>query len=149
MREQRLEIDELWRSVNREMHIFMRHIHQGCELPFMTLVLMRHIDREPGITVIELARRSGSAKSHVSKMVDQLGRQGFVEKRPDPDDQRLVRLYLTRSAREAMAELQGRVRDAWTQVVNELPEGQLDDVVRGLRIFLSTLETLNKKATQS
>ncbi len=148
MREERLEVGELWRSVNREMHLFMRRVFQGGELPFMALVLLRHINREPGVSLVELARRSDSAKSHVSKMIEHLERQGFVEKRPDPDDQRLVRLHLTKAARDVMAETEARAQEAWSRVVDEVPEGQLDDVMRGLRILMGALETLNRKDGQ-
>lgn len=98
------------------------------------------------MTIGELARRSGTVKSHVSKMMEQLVRQGYVEKRTDPADQRLVRVYVTRSA--AVAEMETRAREAWSGVVDEIPEAQLEQVVRGLRILLAALEQANGKANQ-
>lgn len=141
----RAEISELWRTANREIHDRFRQAFRGCELPFGALILLRHINQQPGVPVSELARQSGTVKSHVSKMVEQLVRQGYVEKRTDPADQRLVRVYVTQSAADTMAEMEARAQDAWSGVVAEVPEGQLADVARGLRILVAALEKANGK----
>lgn len=145
MSQQSVVIGELWRGLNREMHCFMKRLFEGSGLPPMAMFLLRHVDREPGITVVELARRSEAAKSHVSKMTEQLERLGFVEKRPDPGDQRLVRLYLTSVARDRMAYMEARIEEAWRRVIQEVPEGQVDDVTRGLRVLLGALEAVNRQ----
>ncbi|MGE5589695.1 MAG: MarR family winged helix-turn-helix transcriptional regulator [Bacillota bacterium] len=145
MSEQRVEIGELWRSLNREMHVFMKRLFEGSGLPPMAMFLLRRIDREPGITVVELARRSDTAKSHVSKMTELLERQGLLEKQPDPGDQRLVRLYLTKAARERMADMEARIQEAWQRVIQEVPDGQVADVIRGVRVLLGALEAVNRR----
>jgi len=142
------EIGELWRSINRGIHEHFRQAFRGCDLPPGAWILLRHIEQQPGVTINELARRSGTVKSHVSKMMEQLVRQGYVEKRTDPADQRLVRVYATRSAAEAMAEMNGRANEAWAAVVAEIPKGQLAEVVRGLKILLEALEKSQRKATR-
>lgn len=141
----RAEISELWRTASREIHDRFRQAFRGCEIPFGALILLRHIDRQPGVAVNELARQSGIVKSHVSKMVEQLVRQGYVEKRTDPADQRLVRVYVTQSAADSMAEMETRAHGVWSAVLDEVPEGQLADVARGLRIVVAALEKANGK----
>ena len=142
---QRTEVGELWRKINKDIHHRFRDAFRGCDLPFGGLLLLRHIGRQPGVTVGELARRSGMVKSHVSKMLEQLVRQGYVERRADPADKRLVRAYVTQSATDRMAEMEARAQDAWSAVMDEVPEAQLEDVARGLRILLAALETANGK----
>lgn len=56
-----------------------------------------------GVIVSELARHTEAAKSHVSNVIDQLVERDCVEKRPDPGDQRLQRLYVTRAAQRALS----------------------------------------------
>ena len=145
MPEPRVEVGELWRSVNREIHEHFRQAFRGSDLPFGVLFLLRHVDRQPGVTVSELARQAGIVKSHVSKMMEQLFRQGYVEKRADQADQRLVRVYVTQSGRRSMAEMEACAQDAWSSVMDEVPEARMEDVVRGLRILLSALEKSNGK----
>lgn len=129
------EIGELWRAVNREIHERFRQAHRGHDVPVMALVLLRQIAMEPGLTVSELARRAGTVKSHVSKMIDQLGARGFVEKRADPNDQRLVRVYSTRT----VGEIEARARAIWAEVLAEMPEAQASEVAAGLRILVAAL----------
>lgn len=145
MPELRKEIGELWRDVNREVHERFRQAFRQSEMPVIALVLLRTIGHHPGVTIGELARRSGTVKSHVSKTVERLERQGFVEKRQDPEDQRLVRLFLTHLADELTAEMESRAMVVWSGITDAVPEGQLHDVMRGLRILRDALESSKEK----
>lgn len=145
MPELRKEIGELWHGVNREVHERLRSAFRESDLPIMALILLRTIDHRPGVTIGELARRSGTAKSHVSKTVERLAQQGFVDRRPDPDDQRLVRLFVTAAATETIKEMENRARVVWYGVTAGLPSDQLEEVRRGLRILLQALESTKEK----
>lgn len=48
-----------------------------------------------GMTQTELSEHISIARSPLGKIVDQLESRGFVERRDDPDDRRINRLYLT------------------------------------------------------
>ncbi|MHB0884828.1 MAG: MarR family winged helix-turn-helix transcriptional regulator [Bacillota bacterium] len=139
------EIGDLWWAINRRLHDRFREAFRGSELPPMALVFLRHIDHSPGVTIGELARRSGTVKSHVSKMVEHLVRQGYLEKRADPADQRLVRVYASKLAAETKSAMEARAREAWLGVTGEIPEGQLESVVGSLRTLLEALERSNAK----
>lgn len=145
MPDMRHEIGELWHKVNREVHEHIRHAFRGSELPPVTLILLRYIRKEPGITVGELARKSDMVKSHVSNMVEQLVRQGLVEKRTDPSDQRLLRLFVTQAAVDFTAAMEARSRKAWASVMEALSEEELADVLRGLIILVKALERSKTK----
>lgn len=138
------EVSTLWRSVNRLMHDRFRQAFQGCELHPGAMFLLRSISQEPGLTIAELTRRSGTVKSHVSKMADQLVSQGYVEKRADPADQRLTRIYATRAAADIVANVEERAGEAWAGVAKAIPADQREHVVRGLHVLLSALEKANK-----
>lgn len=145
MPEQRDELAQVWRDVNREMHDAFRQGFSGYDHSPVTLILIRVTAHEPGITLSELARRAGIAKSHVSKLVDQLVQQGYFEKRPDPADQRLVRLYLTVRAGEIKRELEGRALSVLSGIVSEMPEHEVEAIVHGLRLLRSALTKSNEK----
>ena len=50
---------------------------------------------ERGLSLSELSRRMGLAHSTVSGIVSRLERRDLVERRPDPDDRRFIRIELT------------------------------------------------------
>lgn len=140
----RTELSHLLRQVNRQMHERFRHAFRNAKLQPHVFFMLKQVTQEPGVTVSELARRLSLVKSHVSKTIDLLDRQGYVEKRADESDQRLVRLYATPAAAELMAESEQIARQAWAEMVVGVPPEQLDTVVTGLRILLAAMEQPTK-----
>jgi len=68
-----------------------------------------------GLTHGELATRLHIQPSTVTKMIQRMERAGFVECRPDPDDQRVSRVYLTAAGRAIQAE----VKQVWRTMEDE------------------------------
>lgn len=58
-----------------------------------------------GITQRELSERVGATEATTVSMIRRLVRDGLVERRPDPDDARKVRIVLTPRARRLQARL--------------------------------------------
>lgn len=145
MPEPRVEFAELWRSVNREIHDHFRQAFRGSDLPFGTFMLLKHICRQPGVTVSELARQVGMVKSHISKKMEELVRQGYVEKRTDQADQRLVLVYVTAAGESRLSEMEACAKNVLAGIMDEVPEGEWEDVLRGLRTLRGALEKANSK----
>ncbi|MBO2521925.1 MAG: hypothetical protein CW345_09035 [Firmicutes bacterium] len=133
-----VEIAVLWRHVNREMRALMLRAGKEYELPPFSFMLLRHIKEEPGVTLSELARRVGAAKSHISTTVEHLVKEGYVEKRSDPSDQRVVRLHVTEAARSFFASLGDRARGVWAVVLEEY-DGPSEEVARFLQALLEAV----------
>jgi MarR family transcriptional regulator, organic hydroperoxide resistance regulator len=58
-----------------------------------------------GITQQELAERLLVTKGNVVGLIDRVSAAGWVERRPDPEDRRANRLYLTDAARTLLSEV--------------------------------------------
>jgi DNA-binding MarR family transcriptional regulator len=54
---------------------------------------------EDGLRMGELGRRARLSKQTMTQMIRQLETEGLIERRPDPDDARASRVFLTRRAR--------------------------------------------------
>lgn len=144
-----LEIAQLWRHVNRHMRSLFRNTVGTLDLQPFSFLLLRHIDETPGITVSELSRRVGASKSHTSTITEQLVQEGYVEKRTDPADQRLLRLYGTELAKETLDRFGARAEAFWTAVFEEFPSDELKDVERVLHRLLEALERFNAAGTRN
>lgn len=140
------EIARLFHQIQREIRERMRRSFRDCQLPFGALHLLKEVQGEPGVTVNEVARRTGLAKSHVSKMLDHMVQHGYVSKETDPADQRLLRIYLTPAGREMAEDLERRVRRVWAEVVEAVPESQVDEVLRGLRAMHAAVTASDREA---
>lgn len=143
------EIAHLWHHVSRQMYELFRTTVQQFDLPSMAYPMLRQIHHEPGITVSELSRRLGTAKSHVSELADLLVREKFIEKRSDPQDQRLLRLYLTSTALEGLNAMRERANELWNALLEELPEGAAEELLRFLRTFHAALVRVNRKIQET
>ena len=70
----------------------------------------------PGITQDQLARRIFINKSNVARQLAILEEDGYVERRPSPDDKRAIQVFPTQKARDAMPEII-RIFRAWEAFV--------------------------------
>lgn len=72
---------------------------RGGLTPAQTTV-MSAVVRAGGITLKDLSKTVGLAHSTVSVMVDRLAKRGMVEKRPDAEDGRFIRIWPTAAVSE-------------------------------------------------
>ena len=80
-----------------------------------TFQALWHLSSEGAQTHKAMADRAGCAPSNVTRLVDRLEKQGFVERTPLADDRRVVLATLTaegRSALEGASKALGTVQDA-------------------------------------
>lgn len=68
------------------------------------LGVMRLLAARDGLKSSEVAARGWWTAGTVTSVVDTLVRDGYVERRRDPGDRRVVRLYLTEPGRQKVAE---------------------------------------------
>jgi DNA-binding MarR family transcriptional regulator len=75
--------------------------------------LMSQLERHPeGLKMKELSHRMMVTGGNVTGIVDQLAREGLVERAPEPGDRRALRVRLTRAGDKAFAEM-ARVHEEW------------------------------------
>lgn len=67
-------------------------------LPPSELEVMRQLDRQPGLSLGEVAEELGLQPSNASATVRSLALRGLVERRPDENDGRVTRLIPTDEA---------------------------------------------------
>lgn len=56
---------------------------------------LEQLEYEDGLRLVDLAARAGISAQSMGELVDDLEIKGYVERRPDPDDRRAKRIYLT------------------------------------------------------
>ncbi len=104
----------LLESHNRMLAELRRRLAEDCTLPRFDL--LANLEREDGQTLAALSRRMLVTAGNLTGLVDRAERDGVVERRPDPGDRRLSRVFLTSRGRDL---IQG-VIPAHAQHVSEL-----------------------------
>jgi DNA-binding MarR family transcriptional regulator len=94
-------------------------------------VLFALWDQE-GLTHTELAERLQNTPATITKMIQRMEKAGFVQRRPDANDQRVSRVYLTEAGRA----IQARLQAIWDTMEAETFAGLSDEERLLLRRFL-------------
>lgn len=98
---------------------------------------------QEGMTHTELCKRLGVQPSTITKMIKRMEKVGFVERRSDPSDQRLSRVYLTDRGRA----VQNEVNQVWGRIESETFEGfTVEEQVLLRRFFMHMRDNLARFA---
>jgi DNA-binding MarR family transcriptional regulator len=118
-----------------------RQLSRECTLPRFDL--LANLEREDGQTLAALSRRMLVTAGNLTGLVDRAERDGVVERRADPRDRRLSRVYLTERGRALVTELLPRHAENVGALLSGLDAGER----RELRRLLGKLrDTLNPKS---
>lgn len=88
-----------------------------------------------GLTQSELAERLHRSPATITHMLQRMEKAGFVERRPDPKDQRVSRVYLTEAGRA----IQGQVQQVWGELEGCAFAGFSDEERVALRGYLERI----------
>jgi DNA-binding MarR family transcriptional regulator len=105
-------------------------------------LLMRFVAASDGQSQQTLAEQLGVPASRMVALVDHLEEMGLVERRPDPEDRRVRRLFITRKGRSVLEKAGKIAIDYETQLcagINREEREQLIDLLRRLQVTQTDL----------
>ena len=90
------------------------------------------LSREPGLSQNGLAAQLRLEKSTVSRIVTLLERRGWVERRRDKSDTRIVHVHLTRDGQDAAANLAASRQAKFSNIFTAIPAAERATVLHAL-----------------
>jgi MarR family transcriptional regulator, transcriptional regulator for hemolysin len=123
--------------------LLRRNFHQRVQSLGLTQAQWRaitHIAHGEGCNQISLAEILEVKPITLSRLIDRLQASGWVERRTDPDDRRVMRLYLTEKARPLQEKMQELALQTRRQALADLSEeeyGQLFGILKKMKANLS------------
>jgi DNA-binding MarR family transcriptional regulator len=100
--------------------------------------LFPHISRE-GIRLTELADRIGVTKQAIGPLVDDLEREGVVERIDDPDDRRAKRIRWTRKGERALLHGLSVLGQLERELARDVGKARLDALADTCKRLIATL----------
>jgi MarR family transcriptional regulator, organic hydroperoxide resistance regulator len=94
--------------------------------------VLRALWEQEGLTQTELAGRLQITPATITRMLQRMEKSGFIQRKPDEDDQRITRVYLT----EAGHLVQTKVEAVWETMEAETFAGLVPEERQILRRFL-------------
>lgn len=126
-------IDLLLAQVGHLQHISVRRGIEALGLYRGQPQMLSALWKQEGLTHSELAAKMRVQPATVSKMVQRMERSGFVERRRDPSDERISRVFLTERGRAVRNQVEAWFREfeaAYTEGLSE------DDIATLRRLLL-------------
>lgn len=99
-----------------------------------------------GVSQSQISQELEIEKSTAGRLIDQVEKSGWIERRPIPGDRRLWSIHLTDQARPLLVEIERVVLHAREEMLRGLSEEQqntLNDLLRTLKTNLSDALELN------
>jgi DNA-binding MarR family transcriptional regulator len=135
-----LRLERVLHRLNRALVFRHQPPPALAELPLSQLRCAVMIREQEGQKMLDLAHVLGVTLPALSQIVDKLVRRGMVERRADPDDRRIVRLYLTASALEVMREGDSARRERIENAVTLLSSKDTDSVINSMERLAEAAE---------
>lgn len=126
------EFDHLIHEICREHHTRARTFFHELGLYRGQPAILKLLWEQNGQTQTELATAMRVQPATVTKMIQRMEQAGFLERHPDPNDQRVSRVFLTTKARE----VQSAVVEVCHRLGDEMLQGFTPEEQTLLRRFL-------------
>jgi DNA-binding MarR family transcriptional regulator len=134
-------LDSLFAQICRLKHARIHTLLEALGLYRGQPSVLQALWVQEGLMHTELARHLQVQPATITKMLQRMEKTGFVERRPDPDDQRVSRVYLTETGRAVRADVQ----QVWRRLEEEAFAGfTLEERVLLRRFFLHIRENLKR-----
>ncbi|MDA8344599.1 MAG: MarR family winged helix-turn-helix transcriptional regulator [Thermaerobacter sp.] len=98
-----------------------------------------------GMSISALALRVGSDRPWVSQVVERMRLAGLVEREPDQDDRRRVRVRLTAAGRRSAAQLRIALQEQVQRLLARIPSARRQAVLEALGSLADALEAKDRR----
>jgi DNA-binding MarR family transcriptional regulator len=104
--------------------------------------VLAFLSRSDGMSQVALADELDLGKVALGQLIDRLEKTGFVSRRPDEEDRRVKRIYLTKRSHTLIAQIRDNVSVTEKEILEKIDEADLKATVRALRGMKENLLTM-------
>lgn len=110
----------------------VRRLPSGVELSLTTASTLRLLEREGPLRLSDIAAREGVTQPGMTQLVTRLERDGYAERRPDPEDARVVRVGITETGRRILRDRRATRAVRLQALMETLPTGDRERIEAAL-----------------
>lgn len=137
------EVGEMVQKLVRMFQLFERDqikVHGFTTSQCYTLL---EIYKSGSLTMSELSDKMNLNTSTMTRVLDNLVRDKYVSRDKELSDRRIVVISLTDKGKNAALVLSRTVNDYYRRVIENIPEGQVDEILKSVGRLLSAFEKAN------
>ena len=137
------EVGETVQRLVRVMQLFERDQIKPFGFTTSQCYVLIEINKAQRLTMNEISEKMNLSTSTMTRIVNNLVRDGFVKRVKDESDRRVVYASLTDKGLDAANELQLSIKDYYRKTVDNLPKGEVEDVLSAVSLLVSAFEKAN------
>jgi len=123
----------------RRLQLLERDSKAGFDLTLPQSHALYTLRTAGSLRMQELAESLGLAQSTVTRLVAPLKRVGLLDRRPDRDDGRATRAFLTEKGRQVADAVDDADRSLYQRILDRLPETRRAEVVAAVELLHETV----------
>ena len=104
--------------------------------------VLAFLSRSDGMSQVALADELDLGKVALGQLIDRLEKTGFVSRRPDEEDRRVKRVYLSKRSLALIARIRDHVSATEKEILEKIEPADLKATVRALRGMKENLLTM-------
>ena len=104
--------------------------------------VLAFLSRSDGMSQVALADELDLGKVALGQLIDRLEKTGFVSRRPDEEDRRVKRVYLSKRSLALIARIRDHVSVTEKEILEKVEPADLKATVRALRGMKENLLTM-------
>ncbi|MEJ6949476.1 MarR family winged helix-turn-helix transcriptional regulator [Natronospora cellulosivora (SeqCode)] len=136
------ELRELIRSFERKLGLLDEEM-SCCGITLAQCQALVEIGRAKSISLKQLAELLNLEKSTVSRTVNSLVENGYVERRTDPEDRRYIKISLSKDGEKLFTTIESDMDRYFEIIFNSLPENKKDQVLESLELLLKAVDQID------
>ncbi|MEW6522107.1 MAG: MarR family transcriptional regulator [Bacillota bacterium] len=137
------EVGDLVQRLVRVFHLFERDQIKIFGFTTSQCYTLVEIARSGPLPMNELSTKMNLDTSTMTRIVDNLVRDGLVQRVKDKNDRRYVVVELTERGKESETLLRESIEAYYRDIIDGLPRGQVRQVLDSVRLLLAAFEKAN------
>lgn len=137
------EVGDIVRKLVRMFQLFERDQIKVHGFTTSQCYSLLEIHKAKQISMNDLSDRMNLSSSTMTRILDTLVRDGYIDRQKSVEDRRLVLVSLTPKGNESADQLNDTVKAYYKKVIEGIPAGKLDDVLRSTDVLIHAFEKSN------
>lgn len=138
-------ISELLRNIDTKTAKISNQQYSQQNLTAQQISILLLLDNQGAMRVSDIGKVLNMVDSNVSAICSRLEHMGFIERFRQKEDQRVVKIQLTKTAQDRMEGIKSNVAKFQDLVFKNVEEGDLKDIVLGLTKYNNLLDLALEK----
>ena len=137
------EIGTMVQHLVRVMQLFERDQIKPYGFTTSQCYVLIELKKSNQLTMNELSDKMNANTSTMTRIINNLVRDGFIERLRDEGDRRIVIIKLTKEGIEVASKLELSIIDYYRKIVANLPSRQIEDVLKAVSLLIDAFDKTN------